>query len=172
MTKEDFIKPYLLLVFQPWGRRYDLATPEGQTQSEFYYHAISWAHPDAWMKVAQQQATGEQWPSLTAIKLALNAINGDFVTALPGPKVHYLTLEEFGLDLYECIKLCAMRDQLRQQYRKLVTNLSVLPPDRKKALDALKAREGALTEEIAALMPKIGQDDAARLFRQYDAVAR
>lgn len=154
MTKEQFLKPYLLLVFQPWGRRYDLGTPEGQTQSEFYYNQLHWAHPDAWQRVAQQHAQGEQWPTLTALKQAVQHINADYVRALPKPSGGYITRDEFGQDLYECIRCYAQRELCEQQQR-----------------DGWQRIHADLGTRIESLMPKLDAQDAAMLYRRYEKKA-
>lgn len=91
-------------------------------------------------------------------------------TVAPSPHGPNITMEEFGVELYKCITLCAQRQQIRQDYRHLVTNLNVKPAERKRRLDALTQREEALTKQIEVLFPKLNDADAARLFRQYDAV--
>lgn len=82
MTKEEFLKPYLLLVVQPWGRRYDLRTPEGQMQSEFYFRKLALAHPKAWEKTVDIYAQGKEWPSVTELKQSLQQINSRYVKAI------------------------------------------------------------------------------------------
>lgn len=82
MTKEEFLKPYLLLVFQPWGRKYDLRTPEGQVESEFYYSKLAWAHPNAWEKTVDLYAQGKEWPSVSELKHSLQQINSQYVKAI------------------------------------------------------------------------------------------
>jgi len=168
MTKEQFLKPYLLLVFQPWGRRYDLASPEGQTQSEFYYSQLHWAQAEAWMKVATQCAQGEAWPTLQNLKQSLHAINLQYVPRLPAPQGNVMTKEEFGLDLYECIKACASRAQLREMYKHACTQDGVSVEQRKRILADLKQREGICTAQIVSLMPRLGTADQRRLLEQYE----
>ena len=82
MTKAEFLKPYLLLVLQPWGRRYDLRTPEGQAQVEFYFSKLGWAHPKAWEKTVDLYAQGKEWPSVTELKRSLQHVNGQYVRAI------------------------------------------------------------------------------------------
>lgn len=73
MTKADFLSGYLLLVIQPWGRRYELSTSEGQLQSELYYRHLSFADVETWRRVAERFAQGGKWPSLEELKQSLYA---------------------------------------------------------------------------------------------------
>ena len=71
MTKEEFLRGYMLLVVQPWGKRYHLDSQEGQLQSELYYRNVSWASAEAWAHVSEVYAQGEKWPPLFDLKQAL-----------------------------------------------------------------------------------------------------
>lgn len=88
MTQAEFAKGWKLLVLQPWGWRYRSLTDQGgmteetKTQMEFYYDKLKWAHPAAWMKVADLFAQGEEWPSVQALKVALQNINTRYVNGL------------------------------------------------------------------------------------------
>lgn len=76
MTKSDFLKGWTLLTTQPWGKAYRGTTPEATIQVEFYYKHVSRANPKVWVKVCEQAATGERWPSMSELKAALQNNNG------------------------------------------------------------------------------------------------
>jgi hypothetical protein len=71
MKREEFLKPYLLLVNQPWGRRYLLNTPEGQAEAELYFRHLSMAHPVIWARVCEHYASGDKWPSLDELRTTI-----------------------------------------------------------------------------------------------------
>jgi len=88
LTQAEFAKGWKLLVLQPWGWRYRSLTDQGtmteetKTQMEFYYAKLKWAHPEAWLKVADLAAQGEDWPSVHSLKLSLQAMNTRFVQGI------------------------------------------------------------------------------------------
>ena len=88
MTQGEFSAGWKLLILQPWGWRYRSLTRDGtpsaesKTQLEFYYHKLQWAHPDAWMTVADLFAQGDDWPSVKALQQALKTVNPRHVTSL------------------------------------------------------------------------------------------
>lgn len=92
MTQSEFAKGWKLLILQPWGWRYrglDQAgrpTEEARAQMEFYFAKLQWAHPQAWLKVADLYAQGNEWPSVRDLAQALRNVNSQFVTALPKPR--------------------------------------------------------------------------------------
>lgn len=88
MTQSEFAKGWKLLVLQPWGWRYRALTDQGQpteetkTQMDFYYAKLNWAHPHAWWSIADLYAQGEGWPSVFALKRALQSVNHRYVTMI------------------------------------------------------------------------------------------
>lgn len=94
MTKTEFLKGWKLLIMQSWGWRYNQIgrdhepTPDALAQLDFYYEKLKWAHPKAWMKVADLFAQGKEWPSITDLRSALQSINPEFIPALPKPILH------------------------------------------------------------------------------------
>lgn len=89
MTQAEFAKGWKLLILQPWGWRYrsldaqGKPTEESMTQMEFYFSKLKWAHPEAWWKVADTYAQGDEWPSVSVLQQALRHLNGRYVRALP-----------------------------------------------------------------------------------------
>lgn len=71
MTREEFLKPYLLLINQPWGRRYVMNTPEGQAQAELYFRRLGTVHPAIWAGVCEHYAAGGKWPSLDELRATI-----------------------------------------------------------------------------------------------------
>ena len=91
MTQAEFARGWKLLILQPWGWRYrgldaqGRPTEEARAQLEVYFAKLQWAHPTAWLHVADLYAQGNEWPSVTDLLRALRQVNGRFVTALPKP---------------------------------------------------------------------------------------
>lgn len=92
MTQAEFAQGWKLLILQPWGWRYGRLdaqgrpTEESRAQLEFYFAKLQWAHPAAWMKVADLYAQGNEWPSVRDMAQALRNVNSQFVQALPKPR--------------------------------------------------------------------------------------
>ena len=88
MTRQEFMVGWSLLVLQPWGWRYNQAGPNGKPtadalgQLEFYFSELSWAHAEAWGKVARSYAKGDKWPSVQEVVTSLRHINPQFVKAI------------------------------------------------------------------------------------------
>lgn len=88
MTRQEFMVGWSLLVLQPWGWRYNQAGPNGKPtadalgQLEFYFSELSWAHAEAWGKVARSYAKGDKWPSVQEVLTSLRHINPQFVKAI------------------------------------------------------------------------------------------
>lgn len=64
MTREDFMRGWLLLIAQPWGRRYADDTDIARVQSEFYLSRLHAVPADAWRKTCERLASKDSWPSL------------------------------------------------------------------------------------------------------------
>ena len=76
MTKAEFMRGWLLLTAQPWGRFYRGDTPESAIQVELYYKHLSGANSVRFMGICETMATGDKWPSLSEMKTALKAVGG------------------------------------------------------------------------------------------------
>ena len=107
MTKAEFARGWKLLILQPWGWTYrsltehGVPTEESRAQMEFYFDSLKWAHPDAWIRIATLFAEGrpkvdlhgkkvDQWPSVWELRISLQAINHEYVQALPAPSRTYV----------------------------------------------------------------------------------
>jgi hypothetical protein len=112
MTHEHFLRGYLMLTAQPWGKTYRTgqAVPgepsPAEIQVEFYYDTFKNYEAEAWIAACVQQATGEHWPSVDALKLALRQYAPSLTPVLEyaSSSSRGCTKEEFGLKLYETIK--------------------------------------------------------------------
>lgn len=88
MTKQEFVKGWRLLIMQPWGWRYRSVTEAGEPTQEsmdqllFYYDKLKWAHPGAWLKVAELYAQEAEWPSVKALNTALHHENQRYVRGI------------------------------------------------------------------------------------------
>lgn len=100
MTKAQFIRGYLLLTSQPWGKSYrslaaytDGEPSPAEIQLEFYYASLCAYHHDSWVTTCEIHAKGEHWPSLDALKLTLKHHPAD-LPALPAPQPICTTMED------------------------------------------------------------------------------
>lgn len=94
-------------------------------------------------------------------------------SALPKVKQSYdwtgtITREEFGQDLYDCIGLFAGRNWLRMEYRRLVTDLRVAAPERRRRLQMLRQREAVCEAGIPALLSRLSAGDQRRILQRYE----
>jgi hypothetical protein len=117
MNRPEFLRGWLLLTSQPWGRTYrsDQTNPlnpepsPAKIQCELYYKALCYAYVPAWLEVAELLAAGDKWPSITDCKEALrHAKAKPTVPVIASQEVGWMTQDEFGADLYEAIKTIAM----------------------------------------------------------------
>ena len=122
LTPEEFSMGWALLVVQPWGKPYRNLTEHGEpnkvalTQFDFYFRQLRFAALPAWLKMAGEYAKGTKWPALDEIKHALKMANAPFMPKLEAPKADaFIARDEFGLDLFECIKAEAKRRLCVQQ---------------------------------------------------------
>lgn len=68
MTREEFAKGWILLIAQPWGRRYEGNTEIAQAQREFYFNAVKSVDGPSWFSVCCSLAAKTEWPSIAAVK--------------------------------------------------------------------------------------------------------
>lgn len=76
MSWDQFVKGWMFLTSQPWGRQYRNDQPEAKIQIELYYKAIRFVNPYIWEAVCEAHASGERWPSITELRQACNATAG------------------------------------------------------------------------------------------------
>jgi hypothetical protein len=122
MTRSDFLRGWLLLTSQPWGKAYrsDLHTPStepspAKIQAELYYKALSFAFAPAWVEVCEVMAAGDHWPSISQLKEALRHAKAQRPQAEQvayGPE--FITKEQFGLDLFDAIYAASAHQQCQQ----------------------------------------------------------
>lgn len=114
MNRPEFLRGWLLLTSQPFGRSYrsDIVTGVGEPspakiQAELYYKNLNYAYPPAWVEVAELLASGDHWPSLTECKEALKYAKAKPIAAMitqDSGELPSTTKEEFGLSLYGAIQ--------------------------------------------------------------------
>lgn len=116
MNRQEFLRGWLLLTAQPWGRTYrsentnplNSEPSPAKIQCELYYKALAYAYVPAWLEVAELLAAGNQWPSIHECKEALRHAKAK--PNIPVIETHaegWMTKEEFGLNLFEAIKTIA-----------------------------------------------------------------
>lgn len=117
MNRPEFLRGWLLLTAQPWGRTYrsentnplNSEPSPAKIQAELYYKALAFAYVPAWLEVAELLAAGNQWPSIHECKEALRHAKAK--PNIPVIELHddgWMTKEEFGLNLFETIKTASM----------------------------------------------------------------
>lgn len=74
MTREDFAKGWLLLMAQPWGRRYAEDTDIARVQSEFYFSRFSHVPQALWRQACERMASGDSWPSVDDLMGTMTAM--------------------------------------------------------------------------------------------------
>lgn len=113
MNRPEFLRGWLLLTAQPWGRTYrsentnplNSEPSPAKIQCELYYKALAHAYVPAWLEVAELLAAGDSWPSITDCKEALRHAKAK--PNIPVIEIHdhgWITKEEFGEKLFETIK--------------------------------------------------------------------
>lgn len=92
MTRPDFIRGWLLLTTQPWGKAYRamaIVTGEpspAEIQAEFYYSKVRGSAAHAWLRACEHYATGAQWPSLDDLLRTMATIKSEALQlAAPSP---------------------------------------------------------------------------------------
>lgn len=172
MTRPDFLRGYLLLTTQPWGKAYrtvaivtDGEPNPAEIQLEFYYHALEKYEAEAWTATCEIRATGEHWPSIDALKLTLKAQRPKR-PALPPPANGdaangYCTKEEFGLNLYEAIKTIGGILGLDQQ------RAACIHRERPEALPEMETRRATLVKDFEHHRAILTHDELTQIIARY-----
>jgi hypothetical protein len=172
MNRVEFAKGWLLLTAQPWGKWYrstgQTTTREpspAEIQSEFYYKALAQHGADQWFHACQIQATGEHWPSVDALKQCLREITPK-VAAPPASTWgrEYITQEEFGVTLFECIKTISGLHTIRQQMNDAVQH------HRSANVKALTESYRAAQVYLANQLPTLTDQEMAQVLARYPDV--
>ena len=172
MNRLEFAKGWLLLTAQPWGKWYrstgQTTTGEpspAEIQSEFYYKALAQYGSDLWFQACQIQATGEHWPSIDALKQCLRDVSPKIAVPTSstwGPE--YITKDEFGVNLFECIKTISGIHTIRQQMNVAVHQ------EQPKQLTALTALYNEAREFLANQLPTLTDHEMAQELARYPDV--
>ena len=134
MNRPEFLRGWLLLTSQPFGRSYrsDIVSGSAEPspakiQAELYYKNLHTAYPPAWVEVAELLASGDHWPSLSECKEALKHAKAKPVVPqiVQDADLPHATKEEFGLSLYGAIQTIAeLRHAKEEGKLKLRTQLT------------------------------------------------
>ena len=78
MTQQEFMRGWVLLTCQPWGKPYRAQGPSGQVdpsdvQAEFYFERVKACDGSAWAMACKEHAAGERWPSLDQLTTTMAA---------------------------------------------------------------------------------------------------
>ncbi len=100
MTKPEFLRGYLVLTTQPWGRTYrtmsmplDGEPSPAEIQIEFYFQQLQHSEAGAWSVTCEKFAVSDHWPSVEELKLSLKHYRPIRV-ALPAPEPQYMSMHE------------------------------------------------------------------------------
>ena len=194
MDRSDFLRGYLLLTTQPWGRPY---REDGQSQqepspakiqAELYFKAVESSLADAWTQSCARFAAGEHWPSLDALRMSLRHYRSTSPT-VPAPAPHSTVAHDhqaadramrrmdglgeeheygIGKHVFLCSKLFAGREQVQREYRRLCTDLNVEVEEKTRRLQQLNAKALSITEEIKPYLEQIAPADMRTLLTRYE----
>lgn len=68
MTSKEFLKGWVLLIAQPWGKRYEGDSEVAQAQREFYFNTVKSIDGPLWFQACCTLAAKTEWPSIGAVK--------------------------------------------------------------------------------------------------------
>jgi hypothetical protein len=169
MNRLEFAKGWLLLTAQPWGKWYrstgqtTIGEPSpAEIQAEFYYKALAQHDADIWFKACQTQATGEHWPSIDALKQCLRDMAPKIAAPTSstwGPE--HITKDEFGVNLFECIKTISGLHTLRQQLNDAIHREDA------KGIQELTARYQEAKGLLANQLPTLTDAEMAPVLERY-----
>lgn len=71
MTREEFLKGWLFLTVQPWGKRYSGTDGAAMVQSELYYGKFKNTNPYVWQGCCEMLAEGNHWPPIDELKTTI-----------------------------------------------------------------------------------------------------
>lgn len=138
MNRQEFAKGWLLLVVQPWGRRYDDDSDVAKTQAEFYYQQLKSNEATDWWRVCEVIAGGSSWPSLDEIRGRLGTGSGHLgpeeAWAIVGPSLRdegrtIVWTDEmrdaFGSALLLADDLVAARMAFKERYTQLMKETAI-----------------------------------------------
>ncbi len=157
-----------MLTAQPWGKTYRTGpvvlgepTP-AEIQVEFYYQAFQRYDAKSWIAACVQQATGEHWPSVDALNLALRNF-APALTQLPDYSTPSkgCTKEDFGLNLYETIKTIGGILGVEQQ------RAAAIHYEHPEKIEDLMKRRKALQVTLAEQLPKLSNDEMDDVLAKY-----
>lgn len=71
MTREEFLKGWIFLTTQPWGKRYAGTDAAAMVQSELYYKKFGGTNPFVWQGCCEVYAAGDHWPSMDEMRTTI-----------------------------------------------------------------------------------------------------
>lgn len=89
------------------------------------------------------------------------------VATLKAPE--FITKEQFGLALYDCIQKFSEREWLREEQQRTEQSLRLSPLERRLKIEQLKKREAHVNQECTDLIGQIAPADAKRILGKYEA---
>ena len=172
LTRPEFLKGWLFLTAQPWGKAYrsGATMPSGEPdpaslQSEFYYRAVTQTVPSVWYAACQSAAQGEHWPSVDSLRQSIrNLTPVPVAPALTHQDHSYITKEQFGLTLYEILATISGIRGLEEQIA------GAIHREQGYKLQDLKARRLTLKATLAAQLPTLPESDMADVLARYPYV--
>ena len=78
MTQPEFMRGWIILTSQPWGKPYRTQGEAGQidpgdVQLELYFERVKACDGIAWARACKEHAAGERWPSLDQLMTTMAA---------------------------------------------------------------------------------------------------
>jgi len=150
MTEVEFNAGWRLLLLQPWAYRYKAINEFGELSSDaheqrlFYFEQLKACDGKAWLRIAKEYAKGKEWPALDTLKRSLSSVVSRSTESLDPTGGPLLSLDEFGRDLYDAIRL--QSGQVQQEKNAVIYEKQGLVKMAKNARDAASALRDQLTE--------------------------
>jgi len=171
MIREDFLRGYLLLTTQPWGKLYRTVSEKqngepspAEIQLELYYQVLGMTHATVWQQACAIHAMGNRWPSVDDLKITVQQ-HSPILTALPAPQQTnrdgYFSKDEFGRVLYETISTIGSLLGLREQ---MAVAIHAEQPEK---LPDLQKRHRGMQQLLAKQLPTLNNDEMDRVLVQY-----
>lgn len=161
LTRPEFLRGWLLLTSQPWGRTYRseigaVASAEpspAKIQAELYYKALHQQSAAAWIEACETLAAGDHWPNLGEVREALRHTKAQRPSAdTIEHRLGFVTKEEFGMDAFSAIYAASARQQCLQNadvFRgKGLSGQAAI--EEKKAQEHFRDLEAAVSKETIA----------------------
>lgn len=163
MTPTEFLKGWVLLIAQPWGRRYEGDSEVATAQREFYFNTFKLLAGDVWFQACCALASKSEWPSVgvvTGLTSPSRHPGADQAWSMIAPKVSsdaptvFVTdemREAYGAALALEDDMIAARMAFKETYTRAVQHAEALGKGPMWSMmpgTDLRGKEAAITEAV------------------------